>query len=164
MDALRAIKERSSSRSFTDEPVPENVIEDIIDCARLAPTSRNLQPWEFIVVTDAGRLAEIADLADYGKFIARAAACIVVCCEETKYFLEDGSAATTTILLAAHAHGLGACWVAGDKKPYADAVCRLLGVPQGYGLVSLVAVGHPAGHPPRSNKRPLAEMLHREKW
>jgi len=164
MDALQAIKERYSCRSFTDEPVPENLIEDLVDCARFAPTARNVQPWEFIAVTDAGRLRDIAELTDHGKFIGQAAACIAICSKETKYYLEDGSAATVTLLLAAHAHGLGACWVAGDKKPYAGPVCRLLGVPEGYRLVSLVAVGHPAGRAPSRSKRSTTDILHIDKW
>lgn len=164
MDAIEAIKTRRSIRSFKSEPVPRGIIEDIIDCARLAPTAINLQPWEFVVVTDAEMRKRIADETDYGKFIAQAPVCIAVFCKDVKYYLEDGCAATQNILLAAHAHGLGACWVAGDKKPYAARIGELLGIPSGYKLVSLIAIGYPAERVERISKRSLSEVIHWEKF
>ena len=100
----------------------------------------NLQPWQFVVVTDKSMRAKIAHLTDYGKFIAGAPACIAVFCQDTKYYLEDGSAAVENILLAATALGLGSCWVAGDKKPYAEEVANLLGVPRKYKLIALISL------------------------
>ena len=144
MDAIEALRTRRSIRAYTAEAVARNVIEEMVDCARLAATARNDQPWEFVVVTEREALGRIAGLADYGKFIADAAACVVVLCKDTKYYLEDGSAASQNMLLAATAHGLGACWVAGDKKPYAEGVRQLLKVPDTFTLVSLVAAGIPA--------------------
>jgi nitroreductase len=108
-------------------------------------------------------LRRIAETTDHGKFIAQAPACVVVLCGETKYYLEDGSAATQNILLAARAHGLGSCWVAGDKKPYASEICRLVGAPRGYKLTSLIPLGYPAETPEQS-KRPLSQVLHWEKY
>ena len=163
MDAIEALKTRRATRAYTGAPVEREVIEDLVDCGRLAATAINIQPLEFVAVTDPGLLRQIADATDYGRFIADAAACIVVLSKETKYFLEDGSAATQNLLVAARAHGLGACWVAGDKKAYAPEICRLVGVPAGYRLISLVPVGHPAEHP-RKDKRPLAEVLHWDRF
>ena len=163
MAAIEALKTRRSIRAYTAEAVTRNVIEEMVDCARLAATARNEQPWEFVVVTEREALGRIAGLADYGKFIADAAACVVVLCKDTKYYLEDGSAASQNMLLAATAHGLGACWVAGDKKPYAETVRKLVGAPEGYKVVSLVPFGYPAESPPK-RKRPLAEVLHWEKF
>jgi len=163
MDAIETLKTRRAVRAYTRDTVPRNVIEDIIDCGRLAATAINIQPWEFVVVTDAALRGRIAEATDYGKFIADAPVCVVVLCRETKYYLEDGSAATQNILLAAHAHGLGSCWVAGDKKPYAADICRLVGAPPGYKLISLIAIGYPAERPEKA-KRPLADVLHWEKY
>jgi nitroreductase len=86
-----------------------------------------------------------------------------ILCRDTKYYLEDGSAATENILLAARAHGLGSCWVAGDKKPYAAEIYRLVGAPPGYKLISLIPIGYPAESPEKS-KRPLSDVLHWEKY
>jgi nitroreductase len=66
---------------------------------------------------------------------------------------------TQNILVAAKAHGLGACWVAGDNKEYADEICREVGAPKGYKLVSMISIGHPAEQP-RKTKRPLHELVH----
>ncbi len=134
-----------------------------MDCGRLAATAINIQPWQFVAVTDREMLGKIASITDHGKFIADAPCCIAVFCEKGKYYLEDGSAATQNILLAAHAHGLGSCWVAGDKKPYCGEIGRLLGVPESHTLVSLIAIGH-AESIPSPAKKPLSEVLHWEKF
>ena len=163
MDAIEVLKTRCSVRAYTGAPVPKRIIEDVIDCGRLAATAINIQPWEFVVVTGHEMLRSIAQTTDHGKFISDAPVCVVVLCEDTKYYLEDGSAATENILLAARAHGLGSCWVAGDKKPYASDICHLVGAPQGYKLVSLIPMGYPAESPEKS-KRPLSDVLHWEKY
>ena len=154
-DLFRA---RRSHRLFLDDPVPDNVVRDILDCGRLAPTANNLQPWLLGAVTDPVLRGRIADITDHGKFIAKAPLCFAVfVLAAEKYFLEDGCAATMNIILSAQAHGLGTCWVAGHKKAYAEEVRRLLGVPEGYTLVSLVPAGKPADDP-RPKKKPLAEV------
>ena len=163
MDAIEVLKTRRSVRAYRSEAVAKKILEDIIDCGRLAASANNLQPWEFVVVTEPAMLRKIAGLTDYGKFISQAATCVVVLCKETKYYLEDGSAATENILLAARAHGLGSCWVAGDKKPYASDICLLVGAPPDCNLVSLIPLGYPAEIPEKP-KRPLSEVLHWEKY
>jgi len=164
MDALEAIEKRQSIRSFEDKPLSKDILEKIVNTGRLAATARNVQPWEFVVVTDRDKLKEIAELTDYGKFIAEAAACIAVFCQDTKYYLEDGSAATQNMLVAATALGVGSCWVAGDKKPYCGKIASLLGVPEGVKLVSLIALGYPKEVSGRASKRALSEVIHWEKY
>ncbi|MDZ7374446.1 MAG: nitroreductase family protein [candidate division KSB1 bacterium] len=164
MDPLAVIRSRRSCRSFLPDPIEKEAILEILDAARHAPSGNNVQPWEFVVVTEAQTRQRIAELADYGKFISQAPVCIAVICRDTKYYLEDGSAATQNILLAATALGLGSCWVAGDKKPYAAEVLKLLGVPQGYRLVSLVAIGKAAKDAPKRERRPLEEIVHWERY
>jgi nitroreductase len=163
MQPIELLKTRRSIRAYTPQAVPREIIEDIIDCGRLAPTARNEQPWEFVVVTDKALRSRIAQAADYGRFIADAPVCVAVLSRQTKYYLEDGSAATLNILLAAHAHGLGACWVAGDKKPYAARVVQMVGAPEDYRLISLVSIGYPA-EKPETGKRALREILHWERF
>lgn len=164
MDAFEALKTRRSVRAYdAGRAVPREMLEQLADCARLAASARNAQPWEFVVVTGPAVRAEIASLASHGKFIADAPACIAVFCREGDYYLEDGCAATQNILVAARALGLGTCWVAADKKDYAPAVARVLDAPGGMKLVSLVAVGWPASVPSPA-KRPLGEVLHWEKF
>ncbi|MCX7887173.1 MAG: nitroreductase family protein [Verrucomicrobiae bacterium] len=164
MDAITALKTRRSVREFRHDPIPQTVIEEIVDCGRLAATARNIQPWEFVVVTGQATRRKLAEIIDTGRFIADAPVCIVVFCRDVKYYLEDGSAAIQNMLVAAHAHGLGSCWVAGDKKPYCKTVAELLGAPPDQKLVGLVAIGYPAAQPAPPPKRPLHEVLHRERF
>ncbi len=164
MDALEAIRQRRSVRKFTDRPVPHELLEKLIDAGRVAPTARNEQPWEFVVVTEAAKRKAIAQTTDYGPFIANAPACIAVLCKDTKYYLEDGCAATENILLAVTALGLGACWVAGDKKPYAGKILKMLGAPPEMKLISLIAVGFAADADGPKAKRPLNEVAHWEQF
>ena len=163
MDAVEALKTRRSVRAYERRPVPREIIEDVVDCGRLAASAINIQPWEFVVVTEAAMRRRLAERTDYGKFLAEAPVCIVVLCRDSKYCLEDGCAATQNLLLAARAHGLGSCWVAGDKKPYAGEIRQMVGAPEGYRLVSLVALGYPAENPEKS-KRPLSDVLHWERY
>jgi nitroreductase len=163
MNAIECLKTRRSVRAYTDDPAPREVLEDIVDAGRHAATAMNLQPWQFVIVTDPVTRKQLADITDHGKFIIQAPACIVVFCEDIKYFLEDGSAATQNILNAARAHGLGSCWIAGDKKPYCDQIRDLLKMPSKYRLISLVAVGH-AAEVREAEKKPLDEVINWERY
>lgn len=142
---ITIIKSRHSVRKYKPDPVEEKVIRDVLECARHAPTAMNLQPWLFGVIRERDLLKKIADLTDHGKFIADAVICLAVFGEKkAKYYLEDCCAATGTLILGLQSYGIGSCWVAGEKKDYAEAVRKLLEVPEGYTLVSLVPAGYPA--------------------
>lgn len=164
MDALEAIEKRRSVRRFTDKPVPRQTLEAIVNAGRWAATARNEQPWEFVVVTDRDTLRALGQATDHGRFIADAAACVAVLCKNTKYYLEDGSAATQNMMVAATALGVDSCWVAGDKKPYCEAILRILGAPLEYKLVALLALGYRADAVKTPPKRSLAEVMHWERW
>lgn len=166
MDALEALKKRRSVREFADKPVPKELLGDLVDAARFAATARNVQPWEFIVVTQRPVLIKMGEIAETGRFIAQSAACIAVLCSDTKYYLEDGCAATENILVAAAAHGIGSCWVAGDKKPYCQEINELLGVPKSHKLVSLIALGYPKSKDSSRlpEKRATKDLLHWERF
>ena len=164
MDARLALKTRRSVRSYKAEPVPPKIIEDIVDCGRLAATARNRQPWEFVAITDPAMRRQLADLIETGRFLAEAPVCLAVFCADTKYFIEDGAAAIQNLLVAARAHGLGSCWIADDKKPYAETVGQMLKAPAGLKLIGLVAVGYAVENPVMPPKRALPEVLHWEKF
>ena len=138
------IKSRRSVRAYTDAPLSDDIIKEALECARLAPTAMNLQPWLIGVITDRELLLKIADITDHGKFIADAAACFVTCGDKAaKYYLEDCCAATMNMILCLQGFGVGTCWVAGDKKEYGPDICRLLKIPEPYSLVSLIPAGYP---------------------
>jgi len=166
MEAMEILKIRRSVRAYKDKPIAKEALEKIVDAGRFAPTARNVQPWEFIVITNPLILKEIAGLAENGRFIASGKACIAVFCSDTKYYLEDGAAATENILLAATSLGIGSCWVAGDKKPYCSRINKLLNTPDSYKLVSLVALGYPESENSfkAADKRSLEELIHWESF
>jgi nitroreductase len=158
------IKSRHSVRKFKPDPVSDLVISDALECASRAPTAMNIQPWMFGVIKDKKTLGEIADLATYGKFIRDSPLCFAVFGEKKQqFYLEDCCAATENLILALQAHGISTCWVAGDKTAYAGAVQKLLAVPEGYTLVSLVAAGSPADIA-ITQKKEMKKMVFFEKF
>ena len=163
---IQLMRTRRSVRQYTPGPVSREVLETIVDCGRLAPTSNNRQTWEFVVVTEPETLARLAELAVFGKFIAQAGACVVVCGDASanRSLYLDGAAATENMLLAIHALGLVSCWVQGFEKDYGGAVKELLGIPEQMVLISMVPVAHPAGRVGTPRKRPLDEVLHWERY
>lgn len=161
MQTYESITRRRSIREFQDREIPRDDLMKLVDAGRLAATARNDQPWEFIVVTEKDKKAEIARIAGInGVFIANAGAVIAVFCLDSKYYLEDGSAATENILLMATDLDIGSCWVAGDKKPYCEEIKTLLKAPAEYKLISLIALGYVQGSPKPISKRLLKEVLH----
>lgn len=153
MDFTTLIKMRRSIRRYQEKSIPQKELDDVLNCARMAPTAINIQPWLIGCVTDKALLRKLAEVADHGKFIKDAAACFAVFCEKgQKYYLEDGCAASMNIIYACAAKGIGTCWVAGDKKAYVEDVGKLLNVPDKYTLVSLISAGYPTEQPQRSKK------------
>jgi nitroreductase len=159
--AIQAMHSRRSIRAYTPQPVDRAIIEEIIDCARLAPTAMNDQPWEFVVLTEKSSLTRIPPLLGHAEFIANAALCVLVLARPSTCAVEDCCAATENLLLAAEAHGLGACWVAGAPQTYAPVIAKAFGAPDTLTLISIVSVGYPA-ESPSVEKRPLSDLLHWE--
>lgn len=160
---MTALITRRSVRHYKPDAIERQTLEQIVNAGRLAPTARNVQPWEFVVVTDPAKRQQLANTCENGRFVEDAPACIIVLSKDTKYYLEDGCAATVNMLNAAAALGLGSCWVAGDKKPYAADILAACGAPTDLKLVSLIAVGYPADIPAPS-KRLLDDVVHWEKY
>jgi nitroreductase len=158
------IRSRHSVRKFREKEIEELIIHDAVECARLAPTAMNRQPWLIGVIHDKAIRKEIAALTDNGKFIEQAPVCFAIFGErDAVYYLEDCCAATQTLILALQGYGVGTCWVAGDKKGYAEEVRRCLQVPERYRLVSLVAAGYPADIP-IAPKKGAGECTFRDRY
>jgi len=161
-DILDFFASRRSVRAFSPGPISDEDIELIVRAAALAPTARNIQPWEFVIIRDRKRLQALAELVSpNGAFMSGAAAGLVVFCKDTKYYLEDGSAAITQALLCSAALGLGACWIAGDKKDYADRVRAFCKAAADHKLIGLIALGL-AAEAPKPGKRDIKTMVHHE--
>lgn len=164
MDFFDVVKQRKSVRGYSEKKVDKAFIEKIIDAGRLAATARNEQPWEFIVASDREVLEKICNMCPNGPFVKLAPHLIAVFSKDTKYYIEDCSSATQNMLLAIEALGLGGCWVAGDKKDYAENIRKILNVPEGYRLVSMISFGYPEKAQDPKPKRNIKDLLHWEKW
>jgi len=161
--AIQVLRDRRSIRAYTDQSVSREIIEEIVDCARLAPTAMNVQPWDFVVLTSRADLARIPVLLGHAEFVAKAAFAVIVFSRKTDYALEDCSAATENLLIAAAAHGVGSCWVAGARQPYGPAVAEAFSAPSDSDLFAIVSFGYPAEEP-HVEKRPIADVLHWERF
>ena len=162
METFDAVCKRTSIRQYKKGALDKNLLSKLVDAGRRAPSAKTVEPWEFVVVTRKKVLDKLGQLAVNGSFVKDASAAIVVFCKDTKYYLEDGCAATENILLTAAAVGLGACWIAGDKKDYAKEVGILLGAPAHMKLVSLVSLGLPERIENQAKVRGLEEVIHWE--
>lgn len=165
IETIKVIKTRRSIRSYSDKKIDKKILGELIDCARLAPSANNQQPWEFVVVTEKETLAKIARAATYGSFIRDAAACIVVCGrKDNRHLVEDCCIASQNIFIAAWSLGIGSCWVAGWKRTYNPEIMELLGIPQEMEIVSILSLGYPAEKPEPHSKRKLSDVLHWERF
>lgn len=148
-DVLQLITRRRSIRQFTGDPVPREKITAALQAAMAAPSARNLQPWNFVVVTDKETRAAIAKAHPYAGFAVDAGAIIVPFGKKkgARWFDQDMAAATENLLIAVAGLGLGATWCGLDDA-LQDRVRPLLGVPDDLHLFALIPVGVPAEEKP----------------
>jgi nitroreductase len=164
VDVLEAIKTRRSVRRFKKEKIPPNLLKEVLEVARWAPSARNSQPWRFIIIVDDLK-RRVANATTAGKFLAEAPLGIAVAVNTraTRHPAEDGAAATMNILLAAHALGLGACWIGSYGSSYEEEVKRMLSIPEEWALLSIVALGYPDERPV-SRRLELRELVYVNKF
>ncbi len=161
MDALEAIRRRRSVRKYTGESIQRKDLEKIVDAGRLAASGSNQQPWDFIVITDR---TMINQLKVASQWMEKAGAIIAVVMDpSSRWWVEDGAAAIENILIASTALGYGSCWLEGYTLPREEEFKVLLGIPKTKKLLTLIPIGVPVEWP-KKEKKPLAEVLHWEKY
>lgn len=147
------LRNRRSIRKYLDRPVEPEKIELLKEALLRAPSSRSLDPWEFIFVEDRGLLEKLAACKPHGAgFLGQAAMGIVICGDSTQsdVWVEDCSIASILVQMVAQALGLGSCWIQVRKRNYDEQtsseqyVQNLLGIPGPIKVESIVAVGYPA--------------------
>jgi nitroreductase len=165
MDVLEATKGRRSIRKYTQEPVSEEQVMQILEAGRWAPSRGNSQAWKFIVLKNAQGLKDLAEAIPTGKFLAEAPLGIAVVIDPraSKHPEQEGAAAIQNMLLAAHALGLGACWTSVYGTYSEEKARQLLQIPDEEWLLSVVSVGHPAETPERGRKE-LDEITFTDKY
>ena len=166
---LDLMKERFSVRAYKAMPVPEAMLTQVVEAGRMAPSAANRQPWHFILVQDAAQRRALGEAYPRDWFW-KAPAIIVVCVEPGRawtrsdghnYADVDGAIAMTSMTLCAADLGLGACWIAAFDPA---KVRNALGVPSGIEPFALMPVGYPADLPREKIRKPLTEVLRRERW
>lgn len=161
MDALEAIRRRRSVRKYTGEAIQRKDLEKIVDAGRLAASGSNQQPWDFIVITNR---TMINQLKVASQWMEKAGAIIAVVMDpSSRWWVEDGAAAIENILIASTALGYGSCWLEGYTLPREEEFKVLLGIPKTKKLLTLIPIGVPVEWP-KKEKKPLAEVLHWEKY
>ncbi|HUF54124.1 MAG TPA: nitroreductase family protein [Dehalococcoidia bacterium] len=139
MDAYKAIITKRDSRSYTQEPIDEGVLRRILQGGRMAGSSKNRQPFRFVVVRDKEHMAELAKCGDFSQPLGPATAAIAVCLDPDGLDF-DGGRAAQNIMLAAWNEGLGSCPV---RIHHPDCGREVLGLPAGWRISMVVALGHP---------------------
>ena len=169
MDAMEAILQRRSVRDFAETPVSDGQVETLLRAAMSAPSAGNQQSWRFVVVRERATLQRLAESTRFGKPMARAQVGIVVLGDEASETFphnwpNDCAAAAENILIAAHAIGLGACWLVVHPGVEREAaVGAIVGTPEGFRTFCMIAVGVPAREGPKPDRFDVARIRH-EHW
>jgi len=167
---MALLKGRRSVRLYQPDPVPQPLLEQLLEAGRWAPSASNRQPWSFIVVRDPALIEQIAQHAVYmfnrWAHVAEAPLLLVLCGHRKnrvyrRFMHEDVGLAGSQIMLQAAALGLGTCWIGGLNP---GSLSDLLQVPPEWEIVGLLTVGFPAEDPPPSTRRPLADLVHYERF
>jgi nitroreductase len=171
---LDLLYKRRSIRNFTDRAIEEEKIEQLTRALLLAPSSRGIRPWEFVLVTDREMLRKLAQAREHGSgFLEGAPLGIVVAADPSAsdVWIEDASIACITVQLAAESLGLGSCWIQIRNRehdpdmPAGRYVGGLLGIPDEYEVEAVIAVGYPGEiKPGRTDADLTFDKLHRERF
>ncbi|MBC7231876.1 MAG: nitroreductase family protein [Chloroflexi bacterium] len=163
MDAMEAILTRRSIRKYTAQPVPDEVIKELLQAAMAAPSARNQQDWYFVVVRNRKTLDELGKAHPYAP-VKGAPLAILVCGDLQRevskgFWVQDCAAATQNLLLAAHAKGLGAVWCGCyPREERVSALRQVLGLPEHLVPLALVVIGYPAERKSREDRYDPAKV------
>src|SRR5262245_8899803 len=163
MDAFESARTLLAVRSYQDKPVPDRVIQRIVDAGRLTGSGMNGQPWHFIVVRDGDTLRRLGSLASSGSYVAEAPLAIVVAIDKTRFAVSDASRAIQSMLLTAWADGVGSNWVGfGGLEKTKD----LLALPAGLDVLAILPFGYPARPVGKGKKerKALSQVAHLERY
>lgn len=173
MDAYLAVVSKREVRNYEPRAIPEQLLIRVLEAGRASGSSRNRQPWRFVLVTDQGRLRELSKSVAQPANVARCPAGIVIALTNPKATFDAGRVAQN-MMLAAWSDGIGSC----PNTPTDErAVKQLLGVPDEIAVATIISLGYPAPGEPRPRpgedparvlsrikRLPLAELAHRETY
>lgn len=161
MDTLEAIRTKLAVREFTDQPVSEETIKLILEAGRRAQSSKNSQPWHFVVVRDRQTLRQLSECGQYAGHLAGAAFGVALVTSATGDF--DIGQTASYLQLAAWDLGIGSC-IASMWEP--EKARAILGIPDDQRFEQALSFGYPAQPRQASGKgrMPLADLVRWERW
>jgi nitroreductase len=171
-DVVELVRTVRQARQYSDKPVADDTIAELLEVARWTGSSRNSQPWHFVVVTDKGKLRQVSELRPPINWVAQAPLGIAMVMDGTNPMSEayDEGRVTERLLIAARARGLGGgvAWF-GDESQVAEGK-RILGIPEEKLARSMVVIGHATStkdtRPNRNTpgRKPLGEVVSYDRW
>lgn len=173
MQTMECILERRSVREYRPEPIPDDIIDEIIEAAAHAPSAGNVQDWEFVAIRNPETKRRLVDAAWGQDFISHAPLVLVVCSDidrisaaygsrgETLYSVQDTAAAIQNLMLAAWDREIGSCWIGAFNE---SAVKDILVLPTNIRPLAIVTLGYPARISKKPGRREVKEILHMEMW
>ncbi len=171
MDFQQLIAARRSVRAYRPDPVPDPLLREVLEAARLAPSACNRQPFRVLVIHTKGREADLFRIYPKEWFV-QAPLVLAVCAVPTEAWVRsrydgwsaaetDATIATDQMLLAAADRGLGTCWIAAFDP---EAAREVLDLPEDVVTVSFTPLGWPADTPGPKERKPLEDLVHYERW
>ena len=156
---MEVIKTRRSIRRYKPDPVPDEVLNQVLEAARLAPSAGHRQPWHFIVVKDPETKRKLG-IASW----ASEAPVVIVGCGDTNvssiWYMVDFAIAFEHIVLTAANFGLGTCWM--GKMGIDEIIKQVLKIPEHVKVVAVTPLGYPAETPSPKTRKTLSEIVHYE--
>ncbi|THB72617.1 MAG: hypothetical protein D6B28_05225 [Gammaproteobacteria bacterium] len=161
---ITLLRSRRSIRKFTGQKISKDIQDLLIEAMLRSQSSRNIRPWEFIIVDDKKKLEHLSKAKQHGSGLIKGAALAVVVIADTNksdVWVEDASIASIQLQLMADSLGLGSCWVqirnrmATDELSSDQFVKQALEVPDNYSVESVISIGYPAESPKPHSKENL---------
>lgn len=150
---INLLRKRRSIRKYSEKPVDRKSLGLLIEAILRSPSSRNIKPWEFIIVDDRELLSKLSEAKEHGsQFLKNAALGIVVCADSTQsdVWIEDCAIASILAQMTALSLGLGSCWIQirnrkhAGKKSSERYIQEILGLPRHIKVESIMSIGYPA--------------------
>ena len=166
MDVYECIQTRRTVRTFKSDPVPNEIVHNILQAGRWAPSSSNTQPWHFVVVRNRETIAAIGRIATQGSFIGQAPLAIAIVMENARRPQLDAGRAIQQMELMAWSEGLGTCFVGLRAVEQQAAIKNLLSIPEAMELITVLPFGYRSAGRRATGvpRKPMAEIAHSEKF
>lgn len=168
-DLVSFLRSLRAVRSFRPDPVPQEVVDDVLEVARWSGSASNRQPWEFVVIRDRETLGTLSRLDGYAAHLSGAPLGIVLVMAGERAVQEtyDEGRLAERMMLAAWAHGVGSSigWIVGEGRTTAR---EILGIPERRTVRTVISLGYPDGRTRRSRagpaRKPLSEIVYQESY